>query len=122
MNTELLLNEFTRHLGLPDVVLDRNSECAIELGHGQYLGMQCQPDAILLYIAHPLGVDDLMAYLDASKRAHLAHLREDAFQLALREMNHRYWLLALSRIPAAEFSALRGERACADLRHWLQSL
>ncbi|MNV58425.1 hypothetical protein D3C71_1508010 [compost metagenome] len=122
MNTEMLLHEFTRHIGVPDVTLDRNGECVIELDHGQYLGIQCQEASVLLYVANPLGADGLETFVHACKRAHQSHLREDAFQLALRENNHRYWLIALARIPATDFSPLRAERACADLRLWLQSL
>jgi hypothetical protein len=122
MSLELNLLDFSRELGLPDCRLNHNGEWLAALANQQYLGVQERDEAVLVFILHPLGYGGLDVFERACRQAHLFHLREDTVQLALRERDHQRWLVALSRIPRAEFSGPRGARACADLRQWLQTL
>ena len=77
--------------------------------------MQERDEAVLVFILHPLGYGGLDVFERACRQAHLFHLREDTVQLALRERDHQRWLVALSRIPRAEFSGPRGAApTCAN--------
>ena len=108
MSLELNLLDFSRELGLPDCRLNHNGEWLAALANQQYLGVQERDEAVLVFILHPLGYGGLDVFERACRQAHLFHLREDTVQLALRERDHQRWLVALSRIPRAEFSGPRG--------------
>ncbi len=122
MNPAAALREFADALRLPECRPDAHGECQIPLDDGHRLGLREQPGMLLLHVARPLDADAIAVYAQACKRVCCAPLREDTLQIALRRHEHRYWLVALLRVPEEELSAPRLVRAYTNLRAWLEQI
>lgn len=116
------LRDFGRTAGIPDLAFDARGQVVFRTESGRMTGMERAGGDILVYATLPADYDTGAWLLRACKRAHHSRLEDWPIQPALRDLDGRPHLLALTRIAQDEFTTQRLNQALEYLSRWLDEL
>ncbi|OZI33091.1 hypothetical protein CEG14_19775 [Bordetella genomosp. 1] len=108
--------------GFGPLALDERGTLALQAESGRRVGIERTGTGLALYVAAPAEYEAGAWLLRAFKRAH--HSRHEGWpvQVALRNREHRHWLLALVRIEEAGIEPAQLRAAVDYLNRWLDAV
>lgn len=120
------LAEFGRRLGIASLGFGAHGVAQLALPSGGWLAVEPvqrgDADEVLVYLGHPLGFDAPRRLRQALERAHFGHGGAFPVQLASRGQGAQTVLVALTRVPAREFTPQVLDQAFEALNRWVEAL